>query len=220
MPVVTRNQLRLGDILMTKYEGTGVHRIISFGSFLSGNLNTYDYVHAQIVCGEWPEPEIVESHAGGLQIVAPESPATVFRLRGTPDGNLTQNFAVNCAARAAAVAIELNGRQRPNDAFAQYAFGKAACSLATQTTTNQSVKTKLVAIEDGTSHDRLFCSMFVVVCYQVAIQRMVRAGQAPPERFLPFRVDAEAMEPAYMVSYLRRNPHCWDEVGDFPGGQD
>ena len=25
----------------------------------------------------------------------------------------------------------------------------------------------------------------------------------------------KAMEPAFMVSYMRRNPNCWDDLGDF-----
>jgi hypothetical protein len=216
VPVVPRTELKLGDLLMTKHQGGLTHNVISIGSFFSGNFGTAGYVHAQIVCKSGPV-EIAESHAGGLQIEAPSSPATVFRLRGT-GGQLTPAFAKVCAERAAEVAVELNGRQQPNDAFGQYNYLGAGTSLFTTTSVNQGVKSQLQQIEAGTSRDRLFCSQFVVICYQVAILRLVRNGIAP-QKLLPFELDAKAMEPAYLVSYLRRNAQHWLEVGDFAGGQ-
>lgn len=214
MPV-TRDQLRVGDILMTKYQGGLTHNIISIGSFFAGNFGTSNYVHAQIVCRVGPV-EIAESHAEGLHIEAPHSPATVFRLRGV-GGELTPAFARVCAERAGDVAIELNGRQQANDSFARYNFVGAARSLFLTTRVTGNVKTQLQEIEAGTSHDRIFCSQFAVICYQVAILRLVRNGLAP-KKVLPFELDAKSMEPSFLVSYLRRNPQHWEEVGDFPGG--
>lgn len=225
MPTVDLYSLRCGDLLITKYQGTLTHRVISFGSFFSGNFGTSDYVHAQIVCRDGGgggnllqrtgPTEIAESHAEGLHIEVPHSPATVFRLNAA-DG-LGGSFTSNCARKAAEVAIELNGRQQPNDSFARYNFVGAARSLFLTTRVSDNVKTQLQQIEAGTSHDRLFCSQFVVVCYQVAILRMVREGSAP-QCLLPFELDAKSMEPAYLASYMRRNPQHWREVGDFDGG--
>ena len=215
MPAITRADLRVGDILMTKHESGLTHAIISIGSFFTGNFGTSNYVHSQIVCRDGPI-EIAESHAEGVHTEAPYSPATVFRLRGT-NGQLTPAFAKVCAHQAADVAIELNGRQKANDTFGRYNFAGAAAVMFTRTGVNAGVKTQLREIEAGTSHDRLFCSQFVVICYQVAILRLARNGIAP-QKVLPFELDAKAMEPAYMVSYMRRNPQHWHEVGDFPGG--
>lgn len=223
MPTVTRHQLRCGDLLITKYEGTLTHKVISFGSFLfGGNFNSSNYVHAQIVCRDGGggdnllnrtgATEIAESHAEGLHIEAPHSPATVFRLKAGE--GLSGMFIGECARSAAEVAIELTGRQKPNDSFARYNFVGAARSLFLTTRVTSNVKSQLNEIESGTSHDRLFCSQFVVVCYQVAILRMVKKGHAP-QCLLPFELDAKSMEPAYLVSYLRRNPGHWLEVGEF-----
>ncbi len=142
MPAITRADLRVGDILMTKHEGGLTHKVISVGSFFAGNFGTAGYVHAQ----------------------------------------------------------------------------GAAASLFSKTNVDTGVVNQLRDIEAGTSRVRLFCSQFVVVCYQVAVLRLARNGLAPQGKLLPFELDAKAMEPSYMVSYLRRNPQHWHEVGDFPGG--
>lgn len=225
MPRLDLDDLRCGDLLITKYQGTLTHKVISFGSLFSGNFGTSNYVHAQIVCWDtvpnYKRPYdgpvmIAESHAEGLHIEQPYSPATVFRL-GTYDGPLSNSFTTQCVQMAADVAIELTGRQQPNDSFARYNFVGAARSLFLTTRVSDNVKTQLRQIEAGTSHDRLFCSQFVVICYQVAILRLVKSGHAP-QSLLPFELDAKSMEPAYLVSYLRRNPQRWRELGEFPGG--
>lgn len=213
MPTLNLQDLRVGDLMMTKHQGGMIHNVISFGSFFSGNFGTANYVHAQIVCQDNPI-EIAESHAEGLHIEAPYSPATVFRLN--PNAGLGAPFVQNCTRRAGEVAIELNGRQDSSDSFAQYNLAGAAGSLFLTTSVSNNVVNHLRQIENGSSHAKLFCSQFVVVCYQVAILRMVREGSAP-KCLLPFAIDSKSMEPAYLVSYMRRNPNHWQEVGDFPG---
>jgi hypothetical protein len=217
MPTVTRNDLKLGDILMTKSEWNATHTMISIGSFFAGNFSTANYVHPQIVCKV--DPSIIcESHGAGLTTDPPTTAATVFRLKGS-GGKLTPVFAKICAERAAEVANELQGRQQPNEAFGTYAYGNALASLVTKTTVTEAVSVKLKGIDEGTVQAKFFCSMFVITCYQVAMLRLARSGFAPPARLLPFQLDADAMEPAYMVSYLRRNPDYWTELGEFAGGQ-
>lgn len=216
MPTVTAHDMKLGDILMTKTTGNLTHTIISIGSFFAGNFNTANYVHPQIVCKVGPS-KICESHGAGLTMDPPTTAATVFRLKGGA-GKITPVFAKLCAERAAEVANELQGRQKPNEAFGSYAYGTALVSLITRPTVTESVTTKLKGIDEGTLQARFYCSMFVIVCYQVAMMRMARAGFAPPARLLPFQLDADAMEPAYMISYLRRNADFWTELGEFTGG--
>lgn len=207
MPDVTLASMKLGDILMCKSQGTGTHKVISLGENLGTGRSYSNYIHAAIITDENPNAKLVESHGEGITEAVPNSAATVFRL------NHTLEDADLLSVTAAAVARELMREHGNNEAFGQYSRIKATFSICRTRGSSSSTKERVSGLARGDYSGELFCSMFVVICYQVAIKRLEQVLKV-----LPLDVDAEAMQPSFLVQYLKQNSQHWEEVGDFTPG--
>ncbi len=206
MANITLADMKVGDILMCKSQGTSTHNVIGFGENLATGRDYRNYIHAAIITAEGAGVTLVESHGEGITATTPPgSPATVFRLK--PEVSDAEALAL----AAAAVARELMGRyQKANDSFGQYSRAKATFSLLRTRGSSDNTRAVVKEISDGTYTGGIFCSMFVVICYQVAILRMNK-----PAKLLPLDVDAQSMQPSFMTGYLKQNTQQWAEIGEF-----
>lgn len=201
---MTAGDFRVGDVLMCKNQSTTTHNLISFGQNLTTGRGSSAYVHAAIVVETEPSVRIIESHGEGVTAAAVYGPATVYRL------DYAQSGFKRISLAAAEVARELMGEHQANPAFGQYSRARATFSLFRRQVADASSSAQVVSLAEKRYEGSLFCSMFVVICYQVAIERMKMI-----QMVLPLEVDAAAMQPSYLVQYMNTSPH-WIEVGDYP----
>lgn len=225
MPIITKDDLRHGDVLLCKSTGTVAHKVIGFGQwFFSGSKYT-PYVHASIFVGEdtgtifdgpktgtsFTGPCQIESHAPGITLGPIYPPLTAFRLKSGVQGFKRLSLA------AAEVAREFMGANQANDAFGKYAYAGAATSLFTRQGLDKSNKQYVYDLAQKKYSGTVFCSMLVVLCYQVAVVRMANQRATAPINVVPLNsIDAKAMQPAYLAEYLDTSPH-WDNIGDWNG---
>jgi len=112
------------------------------------------------------------------------------------------------------VAGELLQAHIDNSSFADYAKTRAFRAPFTTRWSGPFSRRRVEALargdySSGWFKGGMFCSMFVVLCYQVAILRT--GGDF---KNIGLDVDAEAMQPSFLVQYLKKQNAYWEEVGD------
>ena len=213
-----RDELNAGDIILTKSQvfTTGfnpIHATIRFGQLFSKtNGGSSEYVHAQIVLPAATENEprmVAEADSCGLVEAVPESVGTVFRL---DDGiNQVVNGLPPLAAGMAAKLVDI---KKKNKNLFEYGVMSAGFSLFRWEKTNDKSTTVLEQIADGTYAGKWFCSMFVVVCYQLAVMRANKSGGNVPN---VIDANAHGLSPASLHGYFIKYANVWKVAGEYDG---
>ena len=210
MSSLAPNQVVRGDILIHKSFALGMnwrHAMIRAGQFLTGSPIHSNSVHASIAVGGGDdEVRIVESTGKGVNDAVCESEADVFRL--VQSGPLPD--------RAAGVAERLLDRTHDRKTSGgkpagHYNMWRSAFSVIRPEYYDKKAGTLIdnvgKALANGSDYgDGFFCSMLVVICYDVAGQELKLPSP-------PILKDPMNLNPSNLQAYLLDHPDVWQLVG-------
>jgi hypothetical protein len=213
MPNVTRNELWRGDMILTFNEWSAPELFVSLGQLLTPTGGgSAKYTHAQIVVPGDGVTLIAESHVSDqgphVETNPPTTPGTVYRLSSAMQP-AWEKLADKASLQALSLITYLNASDA-NEAKGQYNTLAAVYSLLRRERPDTEGKAVIQAVQDRSHKSGYFCSMFVVLCYQLAAQELGCA--------MPLDCNPEAMSPAALHGYVKRHPTWWMKLGTYTPG--
>ena len=225
MAAVADNQILPGDIFICKsyslapnVKHFGIRAgqaLISTPTFGYGVSNS---VHAAIAVGSSQDPTmlgralVAEANGEGLNVAPIDAESAIFRLINPGDQDIA-NEAASIAENLTAISVSSDDGTG-NRAYGKYAYMDCFTSSFKLRFmgADQNAKAAVAAVDQGAdaataTTKSFFCSEFVVLCYQVAADKLGKP--------MPIPRNALAMTPKSLEAFLDYHSQIWTEVGRY-----